>query len=90
MPVAGRCWSAWRVASARSCSASARRRLARSSSRPIPRALVQRGAQPVALGPQLPGGELAQVQGAGRVDRQGLLAGVGQGLGELAVAVGRV
>jgi hypothetical protein len=56
--------------------------------RPILGCLVQLGAQPVALGAQLLGGELAQVGSAGGVDRQGLVAGPDQGLDELAVAVG--
>jgi hypothetical protein len=56
--------------------------------RPILRRLVQFDAQPIAFRPELSGGELAQVQTAGRVDRQPLLAVPGEGLGELAVAVG--
>ena len=39
--------------------------------RPIPGGLVEQAAEPVALGPQLAGGQPPQVQAAGGVDRQG-------------------
>jgi hypothetical protein len=47
---------------------------------PVPRRLVQQGAEAVAFGPQLGGGQPAQVQAAGGIDRQPLVAGAGQGL----------
>ena len=55
--------------------------------RPIPRGLIQEAAEPVPLGPQLSRGQPAQVQAARGVDRQVLVAGAGQGLGQLQVAV---
>ena len=54
---------------------------------PVPGGLVQQGAQPVAFRPELSGGQPPQVQGAGGVDRQPLVAGAGKRLGELGVAV---
>jgi hypothetical protein len=54
---------------------------------PVPRRLVQQSAEAVAFGPQLGGGQPAQVQAAGGVDRQPLVAGAGQGLGQLGVPV---
>jgi hypothetical protein len=57
---------------------------------PVAGGLVQQDAEPVALGPQLAGGELSRVQGAGGVDRQALLAGPREDLGKLLVAVGQV
>jgi hypothetical protein len=41
----------------------------------IPRGLIEQLAEPVAFGPQFPGGQPAQVQAARGVDRQGLVAG---------------
>jgi hypothetical protein len=57
---------------------------------PIPGRLVQEGAEPVALGPQLPSRQRSQVQAAGGVDRQRLSTAPGESLGELGVAVGRL
>jgi hypothetical protein len=54
---------------------------------PIARGLVQQAAQPVAFGPQLGSGQPPQVQAAGGVDGQRLLAGARERLGELVVAV---
>ena len=88
IPRPWRCWSVLAVSCSRAWSASARRALARASSRARSRgawssrprsrsrsARSSRGRQP------------PQVQAAGGVDRQALVAGARQGLGELGVAV---